>query len=107
MKKLSDYEGDEAIELWADLIEPLTKLLTDEEVQKIYKSGMPKLMIAKEILKAHPAEVTNILQRIDPEPINGLNISTRFVGIITDISNMPEMQSFFGVAAQGEEEQTI
>ena len=106
MKRLSDYEGDEAIELWADLIEPITKLLADEEVQKIYKSGQPKVLIAKEILKAHPAEVKDILQRIDPEPINGLNIVVRFAGILTDIGNMPEMQSFFGVAAQ-EEKQTI
>lgn len=105
MKRLSDYEGDAAIELWGDLIEPITKLIADDEVQKIYRSGQPKVFIAKELLKKHPAEVKEILERIDPEPINGLSVITRFVGIITDISTMPEMKSFFDAA--GQESQTM
>lgn len=100
MKKLSDYEGDEAIELWGDLIEPITKLIADDEVQKIYKSGMPKVKIASEILKVHPGEVKEILQRIDPEPINGLNVVTRFVSLLVDFSTVPELKDFFESAGQ-------
>lgn len=100
MKKLSDYKGDEAIELWGDLLDPIMRLLADDEVQKINKSGKPKMMIAQEILKKHPAEVASILQRIDPEPINGLTVVSRFVGLLTDISTLPELQSFFGFAVQ-------
>ena len=100
MKKLSDYEGDAAIELWADLIEPVTKLIADDEVRKIYKSGMPKVKVAQEILKNHATDVTAILQRIDPEPINGLNIITRFAGLLTDVSKMPEMKDFFSSVGQ-------
>lgn len=100
MKKLSDYEGDAAIELWGDLIEPIAKLLADKKVQKIYRSKQPKVYIAKEILKEHPDEVARILQRIDPEPINGLTVITRFVALINDISTLPELKDFFGSAVQ-------
>lgn len=100
MKKLSDYEGDEAIELWADLLEPVTKLIADDEVRKIYKSGQPRIKIAQEILKSHADVVTGILQRIDPEPINGLNVITRFAALLTDISQMPELKDFFSSVGQ-------
>ena len=103
MKKLSDYKGDEAIELWGDLIESITKLIADDEVQKIYRSKMPKLLMAKEILKKHPKEVNAILQRIDPEPVNGLNVISRFVAILTDIGTLPEFKDFFESAGQENE----
>lgn len=103
MKKLSDYTGDEAIELWGDLIAPVTLLIADEEVQKIWKSGQPKIAVATEILKKHPIEVADILLRIDPSPLNGLNVISRFVSILVDISAMPEMKNFFQSAGQSEE----
>jgi len=100
MKKLSDYQGDEAIELWADLLEPLTIILGDSEVQKVIQSGKPKIAIAKEILKAHKKEATEMMLRIDPEPIDGLNIILRLVGILADIGQNEEIKSFFGYAEQ-------
>ena len=104
MKKLSDYQGDEAIELWADLIDPIAVILANDNVQKIVQSGKPKLLIAKEILKTNKKEAVEILQRIDPEPVDGLNIVLRLVNIINDIGQNEEVKSFFGYA---EQEQTV
>lgn len=104
MKKLSDYQGDEAIELWADLLEPMTKILGDNEVQKVITSGKPKLLIAKEILKSHKKESTEILLRIDPEPINGLNIILRLIALLADIGENEEIRGFFGYAEQAHTE---
>lgn len=104
MKKLSDYKGDEAIELWADLLEPLTIILSDDKVQNVIKSGKPKLIIAKEILKSHKTEATEILLRIDPEPINGLNIILRLIAVLADIGQNDEIKSFFGFAEQEQTE---
>ncbi len=100
MKKLSDYKGDEAIELWADLLDPLTVVLGDKKIQNIIQSGKPKLLIAKEILKKHKKEATQILLRIDPEPIDGLNIVLRLVTVLADIGENEELKSFFGYAEQ-------
>ena len=38
MKKLSDYQGEEALELWADLIEPMSEILVDPEMKKVFES---------------------------------------------------------------------
>lgn len=100
MKKLSDYQGDEAIELWADLLDPLTDILGDPEVQKVVKSGQAPLMIAREVLKTHKKEATEILLRIDPEPIDGLNIILRLATVIVDVGQRDELKSFFGYAVQ-------
>lgn len=105
MKKLSDYQGDEAIELWADLIDPIVAILSNEKIQKIVQSGKPKILIAKEILKTNKKEAVEILQRIDPEPLDGLNIVLRLVNIITDIGQNEEIKSFFGYAEQEQTEE--
>ena len=104
MKKLSDYKDDEAIELWADLLDPLASILGDEKIQKIVKSGKSKMVIAKEILTSHKKEALEIMLRIDPEPIDGLNIVLRLVGILTDIGQNEEIKSFFGFAEQAKME---
>ena len=104
MKKLSDYKDDEAIELWADLLDPLTAILTDKKIQNVIKSGKPPLVIAQEILKLHKKEATEILLRIDPEPIDGLNIVLRLVAVIIDVGQNEEIKSFFRYADQAKTE---
>lgn len=104
MKKLSDYVGEDAIDLWLDLLEPLSVIATDNEIRKITRSGKPKLLIAKTILKAHRKEAIEIMERIDPEPINGLNIISRLIAIITEIGENKELKSFFGYAVQAKTE---
>ena len=100
MKKLSDYKGDDAIELWADLLEPLTNILGDDKMQKAITSGKAKLMIAKDILKNHKKDAVSILQRIDPAPIDGMNLILRLVAVLSDIGESEELKSFFGYAEQ-------
>lgn len=104
MKKLSDYKGDEAIELWADLLEPLTEILSDEKVKKVVQSGKSKLEIAKVVLKAKKKEAEKILVRIDPEPLDGLNIVLRLVAVLVDMGQHEEIKSFFGFADQEQTE---
>lgn len=104
MKKLSDYTGDAAILLWADLLEPISKILADEKVRKVVASGESKMAIAQEILKAHPKDAAKILQRIDPEPLNGLNIILRLIAVLSDIGQNEEIKSFFGFAERANKE---
>lgn len=100
MKKLSDYKGDEAIELWADLLDPLTAIFTDQEIRKIVTSGKPKIEIAKSLLKNYKTEVVEILIRIDPLPIDGLNIIVRLIDLLSEIGSDERIKSFFGYAEQ-------
>lgn len=96
MKRLSDYKGDEAIELWADLLEPITRILSDKKVADTVKSGKAVFLIASEVLKTHKKDAVDILYRIDSTPIDGLNILLRLAELIKEISESEELKSFFG-----------
>lgn len=100
MKKLSDYKGDEAIELWADLLDPLSEVINDENFQRVVRSGKSKMIIAKEILKNHSKEAMQIMQRIDPEPVDGLNLILRLIALLADLGSNEEIKGFFGYAEQ-------
>jgi len=100
MVRLTDYEGEEAIELWADLLDPISNIINDANIAKVIRSGKTRLVIAQEILKRHRSDAEKILLRIDPEPINGLNLVVRLIAILADIGSNEEIKSFFGYAAQ-------
>lgn len=67
--KLSEIKGEEALDVLADLIEPVAMMMTDDEIQKIYQS-QPKLNLVKYIIKNHKSELIEImaiLERKDPK----------------------------------------
>lgn len=100
MKRLSDYVGEDAIDLWADLLEPIALVLADPNIKALYESGKPKLLLAKEILKSHKAEAEEIIARIDPTPFNGLTLVTRVIGLLSEIEESEELWAFFDTGEQ-------
>lgn len=100
MKKFSDYKGDEAIELWADLLTPISTILEDNEVRDVIQSGASKLRIAQSILKKHKVEAVDVLTRIDPTPVNGFNLILRVVSVLAEIGENEDVKSFFGYSEQ-------
>ena len=100
MKRLSDYKGEEALELWADLLEPMSVILQDKDVRLALKSETNRLKLASKIIKKCKKETEEILLRIDDTPLDGMNIVMRLVAILADIGNDKEIQSFFGSAVE-------
>ena len=100
MKRLSDYKGEEAIELWDDLLDPLTVIIQNPEVKTLARSGKNRLEKARELLRLNRKEIIEILLRVDPEPIDGLNIISRLIALLSEIGQNPEISAFFGSAAQ-------
>lgn len=100
MKRLSDYLGREAIDLWADILEPAARILGDKNVTGQYKKNEPYITLVKLVLKTHGEDIIEILERIDPEPVNAFNIVSRSVQLVNDISESKEFGSFFGFAGQ-------
>lgn len=99
IKTFSDYEGEEALDLWIDLLDPITNIMGDKEILDMRKKPGTKVgHVVKALLKAHKKDVTDILIRIDPTPLNGLNIVTRLIGLIGDLSNSDAAKSFFSAA---------
>lgn len=104
MKRLSDYEGDEAIELWADLLEPIARILSNKKIKELYESGAPKVLLAKEILKQNKKDATEVINRIDPTPFNALTLIARVISILTEIEETEELKSFFDTGEQAKME---
>ena len=100
MKRFSDYKGNEAIELWADLLEPITRILQDKQVAETVKSGKAVFQIVSQILKKHSKDASEILLRVDPTPLDGLNIVMRLAEFINELSEREELRSFFGFTPQ-------
>lgn len=100
MKKLSDYKGEEAIDLWANMLDPLSRILSDKSIAQSVKSGKPKAVIAKDILKSHKDEAVEILQCIDDTPLDGINLVLRLISLINELGENEEIKAFFGFAEQ-------
>lgn len=103
MKKLSDYQGEAAIDLWADLMDTASVIISDPKVRK--KTSGSKVELAKTMLKLHKKEVCKILLRIDDTPVNGLNVLVRLLEILEEAFSDPYLSDFFGMQSQNAPEE--
>ena len=100
MKRFSDYQGEEAIELWGDLLGPISRIIQDNDIRAISnKKDVSRLDIAGIVLKKRKSDVVTILERIDPTPVNGINIIVRLIDLLEDLGSNPEVARFFGLPA--------
>lgn len=96
MKKLSDYTGKEAIELWADLFEPMSKLLSNKNIKKKMSDKKTTFQgIAMLAMKECPDLLFEIVSRIDNEEINGANIMAKVVILFAELMNGDKATAFF------------
>ena len=109
MKKLSDFKGEEAIDVLADIIEPLGAIIADKEIQELRKKVLENkdkkdkdsvkiVAFVKPILKNHKHEVIEILARLNEQPVDEY---AKTVGIftlpieLTALLSDPNMTSLF------------
>lgn len=98
--RLSDIQGEDAVDLWADLLDPICTILQDKDVATAYRANVKKTELATLILRNHKKETVQILTRIDPAPINAINIVLRIIDLIQEIENSDDLKSFFDSAGQ-------
>ena len=106
MKRLSEYENEDAIELLADIIEPASTIFLDKELKKAYeskKTKMPKLISIA--LKNNASSVVQILARlegVEPKDYKGNIVS--MTKALMEIANDKDMIDFFQSLGQTEEQ---
>ena len=104
MKKLSDYQGDEAIELWGKLMTPIINIVNNGGVSELIRKQKEKdgniMNVASDIVSMHKKEITQILLLIDDTPINGLNLIPRFLNLISELFADADIRSFFGLSEE-------
>lgn len=98
MKRLSDYKDEEAIDLVADLLDPVATVI--KGIAECKKDCNTNVELARNLLKNHKAETIEILQRIDDTPITAVNIIGRVVSFLIDIQEDKELLYFFNSVAQ-------
>jgi hypothetical protein len=73
--RLSDFKGEEALDVLADIIEPMTFILADEEIQKMRKEAaekkinMPYIIFVTPALRNHKPEIIQILARLQNQTV--------------------------------------
>ena len=104
MKRLSEYKGDEAIDLLADLMDPVVEIISDAEVAKMLQTKRIAAAV-KPILKSHKEAVICILALLNgksaEEYKNEVNVFT-IPKAILEILNDPDLMSLFTSAEQTE-----
>lgn len=93
--KLSEYKNEDALELLADIIDPVTKVMQDPGMAKIARTGK-KIQIVKYLLKNHAKSIIEVFARVENVPVeeyNGNIIS--MTKELLEILNDEEMVDFF------------
>lgn len=100
MKKLSEYKDEEALDLLADIVEPVAAIVQDETVKRAFKGANRMPRVVRAIIKTHKKEVLEVLARLEGVPVEEYhcNIFT-LPGKVIEILNDGELLGFFSTAA--------
>ncbi len=98
--RLSDVKGVDAIDVIADIIDPVTVILADKDIQEAIEKRKPYLLIAKTILKKQKTailEVLAILHKEDPKEFKPslIELPIMLVQLVQDIMENEELASLF------------
>lgn len=98
--KLSEIRGEAAIDAIADIIDPVMDILADEEIQAEIKSGKPRAMLVKPILKLKKKEILTILAILNgEEPAtfnpNLIQLPVMLLGLLNEIEENKELADLF------------
>ena len=97
--KLSDYKGEEALDVLADIIEPLAMIISDKEIQELSKQkNVPAVRFIKPAIKNHKKELIQVLARLENQPVEEYEKTITIFTLpsqVLDLINDPEVQSLF------------
>lgn len=94
--RLSDYRGEDAIDLLADIIDPATEILGDTEFRDAVRAKMPRMTLVKMVLKKHKKEILEIMAIIDGEDPETYKPSALTLPVkLMDMLNDEELMQLF------------
>ena len=97
--KLSEYQGEVALDILADLIEPAGEIMTDKEIGEAFKKNRFKAIGMA--IKNHKKAVMQIMATIDGVPVEEYkcNVFTLPVKIL-ELLNDPDIVQLFTYQGQ-------
>lgn len=111
IKSLAEIKGDKALYLIADLIDPITEIMSDPAVAAAYrgteKEPGSKAKAIKVAIKTHIKAVTTILALMDEEDPKTYQPSAMVIPVrLLQMLNDPDLNSLFTLPNQSSEENT-
>ena len=97
--KLSEYQGEAALDLLADLIEPAGEIMSDKQIGDIFKENRFKAIGLA--IKNHKKAVMQILATMDGVPVDEYKCNVFSLPVkILEILNDPDMIQLFQYQGQ-------
>lgn len=107
MKKLSEYQDGEALDLLAEIIEPAIIILGDKKIAELLKAEK-RLPAIKEAIKAHKQEVMQIMAAMEGVPVEEYHCNVFTLPMrVLELLNDKALISFFSSQAPGTSPQTF
>jgi len=113
--KLSEIKGDRAVEVIADLIEPVANIASDKECADLFSvkpvKGEDRNVTARKhlvkkvplLLKTHKRDVIQIIATLDGKSIDDMNLFNIMQSLISMIQDEALIQLFTSAAQSVEE----
>ena len=113
--KLSDIKGERAVEVIADLIEPIANIATDKECADLFsvkpvkdedkKVTARKHLVKKvpALLKSHKQDVIKIIATLDGKSVNDMNVFSITAALIGFVQDEALIELFTSAARSVEE----
>ena len=97
IRKLTDIQDDEALDVLAEIMDPLVEILSDPKIKELQgQEGVTRLVIVKYVIKEHKTSIIHILAALEGVPVEEYhcNILTLPVAVL-EILNDPEVSKLF------------
>ena len=105
--KLSDIKGEKALDVLAELVDPVTLIIADKEIAAIYRSNKPKILLVKKLIHKHKKEVLTILAILNEEDPKKFEPSLIELPImLLELLNDEELQNLFTSQGQTRESES-
>lgn len=100
--KLSDFKGEEAVEVLADIMAPASDIVADKEFQRMCATaGIPYMKIVAYILKEHKGAILDMYEPLMKEPKTEAT-PVKLIQLVMDIVQDPELSNLFFSQGQNE-----
>ena len=100
---MREMTNEESLDLFAELLEPCSVVLADDDIAKQFKKGSIAAGVAYAI-KKHKPEVIQILAAIDGVPVEDYKVNILTIPVkLMHLFSAPEMKELFSQAGQKNE----
>lgn len=96
MRKLSEIQDDEAMDLLADIIDPLMEISSDPKIKEMSEKKATRLEIVKYVMKNHRGPLKLIMAKLEGVPVEEYHYNVLTLPItLLEIFNEPEVSKLF------------